>query len=88
VWPLYSIFVIETSILYTDMLELMCYMPVDSSFEGPYRMDFAETPALCIYYRDPYEGITTVILALVEYVKKNGIETTEPFLSIFLEGSP
>jgi len=66
----------------------MNYMPVDSSFEGPDQMDFAETPALCIYYRGPYEGIATVILVLVEYVKKNGIEINGPVRSIFPEGSP
>jgi len=71
-----------------DVLDLMCCIPVDSSFEGPERMEFAETPALCIYYRGPYEGITAAILALVEYVKENGIETTGPFRSIFLEGPP
>lgn len=69
-------------------LELMCCIPVDSSYNGPERIEFAETPALCIYYRGPYEGITTAVRALLEYVTENGIETTGPFRSIFLEGPP
>lgn len=71
-----------------DVLDLMCCIPVDSSFDGPERMEFAETPALCIYYRGPYEGTATAIRALAEYVKQNGIETTGPFRSIYLEGPP
>lgn len=71
-----------------DVLDLMCCIPVDSSFEGPERTEFAETPALCIYYRGPYEGTPTAIRALVEYVKENGIEITGPFRSIYLEGPP
>ncbi|MGN0711451.1 MAG: MerR family transcriptional regulator [Anaerovoracaceae bacterium] len=71
-----------------DILDLMCCIPVDSSFEGPERTEFAETPALCIYYRGPYEGTSTAIRALVEYVKENSIETTGPFRSIYLEGPP
>ena len=39
-----------------DNLDLMCCIPVDSSFDGPERMEFAETPALCIYYRYAGEG--------------------------------
>ena len=71
-----------------DKLELMCCIPVDSSFDGPERMEFSETPALCIYYRGPYEGTGTAIRALTEYVKENNIETTGSFRSIFLEGPP
>ena len=61
---------------------------MDSSFDGPERMEFAETPALCIYYRGPYEGIAAPIQALVKYVQENSIETTGPYRSIYLEGSP
>lgn len=71
-----------------DTLDLMCCIPVDSSFEGPERMEFAETPALCIYYRGPYEGTATAIRALAAYVKENGIETAGPFRSVYLEGPP
>lgn len=71
-----------------DQLALMCCIPVDSSFDGPERMEFAETPALCIYYRGPYEGIATAIRALLEHVKENNVEITGPFRSIFLEGPP
>ena len=71
-----------------NVLDLMCCIPVDSSFDGPERVEFAETPALCIYYRGPYEGTATAIRALAEYVKENGIETTGPFRSVYLEGPP
>ena len=71
-----------------DKLDLMCCIPVDNSFDGPERMEFAETPALCIYYRGPYEGIATAIRALTEYIKENNIETAGPFRSVYLEGPP
>lgn len=71
-----------------DVLDLMCCIPVEDSFDGPERMEFAETNALCIYYRGPYEGTATAIGALAKHVKENGIETTGPFRSIYLEGPP
>ena len=71
-----------------DVLDLMCCIPVDSSYDGPERMEFAETPALCIYYRGPYEGTATAIRALAEHIKQNSIETTGAFRSIYLEGPP
>ncbi len=73
---------------HADKLDLMCCIPVDNSFDGPERMDFAETPALCIYYRGPYEGTATAIRILMEYIKENNIETAGPFRSIYLEGPP
>ena len=72
----------------TAKLDLMCCIPVEDDFEGPERVEFAETPALCIYYRGPYEGTGTAIRALMEYVKENSIETTGSFRSIYLEGPP
>ena len=72
----------------TDKLDLMCCIPVDGSYDGPERMEFAETPALCIYYRGPYEGTATALRALMAYVKENDVETTGPFRSIYLEGPP
>lgn len=74
--------------LQPDKLDIMCCLPVDSSFSGPERVEFAETPALCVYYRGPYEGIASAIRALQAYVKENNIETTGPFRSIYLEGPP
>ena len=71
-----------------NVLDLMCCIPVDDSFEGPERVEFAETPALCIYYRGPYEGITTAIQALDAHTKETGVEVTGPFRSIYLEGPP
>ena len=72
----------------TDKLDLMCCIPVEDDFEGPERMEFPETPALCIYYRGPYEGTANAIRALMAYVKERGIETTGPFRSIYMEGPP
>ena len=72
----------------TEEFDLMCCIPVDSSYDGPERVEFAETQALCIYYRGPYEGTSAAIRALMAYVKENNIETTGPFRSIYLEGPP
>lgn len=71
-----------------DKLDLMCCIPVEDSFDGPERIEFAETPALCIYYRGPYEGTSNAIRTLIQYVKDTGVETTGPFRSIYLEGPP
>ena len=70
------------------LLDILCCIPVEDSFEGPERTEFAETQALCIYYRGPYEGRGAAFRALVQHVKENGIETTGPIRSIFLEGPP
>ena len=69
-------------------LDMMCCIPVEDDFKSPERVEFAETPALCIYYRGPYEGITAAIQTLLAYVKENSIEITGPFRSIYLEGPP
>ena len=71
-----------------DVLDLMCCIPMDSSYDGPERMEFAETPALCIYYRGPYDGTVTAIRALQAYTKEHHIKTTGPFRSVYLEGPP
>lgn len=71
-----------------NVLDLMCCIPVEDIFDGPERMEFAETNALCIYYRGPYEGTATAIRALAKHIKENGIKTTGPFRSIYLEGPP
>ena len=72
----------------TEKLDLMCCIPIDSSYDGPERVEFAETLGLCIYYRGPYEGTSAAIRALMAYVKENKIETAGPFRSIYLEGPP
>lgn len=69
-------------------LDLMCCIPVEDSFTGPERLEFAEASALCIYYRGPYEGTVTAIRALEEYISTHGINATGPFRSIYLEGPP
>ena len=68
--------------------ELMCCIPMENDYNGPERMEFVETPALCIYYRGPYEGIGNAVAAMMAHVKENRIEITGPFRSIFLEGPP
>ena len=70
------------------VLDILCCIPVEEDFDGPERLEFAETQALCIYYRGPYEGTGTAIRALVQYVKENSVEITGPFRSIFMEGPP
>jgi len=71
-----------------EPLKLMCCVPVDGSFEGPERMEFDETPALCIYYRGPYEGTANAMRTLIEYIRENNIETAGHFRCIYLEGPP
>lgn len=73
---------------YSDTLDLMCCIPMDDSFDGPDRVEFAETAALCIYYRGPYEGTKTAIHALAKYEQEHNVQTTGPFRSIYLEGPP
>lgn len=72
----------------SNVLNLMCCIPVKDCFDGPERVEFAETNALCIYYRGPYDGTATAIRALAEHIKENKIEPTGPFRSIYLEGPP
>ena len=71
-----------------NKLDLMCCIPVTDNFDGPERIEFPETPALCIYYRGPYEELGLAIRALTQYVKENHIEMTGPFRSIYMEGPP
>ena len=71
-----------------SVTDLMCCIPVESSFDGPERVEFAETPALCIYYRGPYEEIHVATQALLKYIKENELEITGAFRSIYLEGPP
>jgi DNA-binding transcriptional MerR regulator len=72
----------------TDKLDLMCCIPVTDDFDGPERTEFPETPALCIYYRGPYEATGLAIGALLQHVKENNIAVAGPFRSIFMEGPP
>lgn len=71
-----------------NVLDLMCCIPVDADFDGSERLEFAETDALCIYYRGPYEEIATAIQALEKYTEENRIKITGLFRSIYLEGPP
>ena len=71
-----------------EALDLMCCIPIDGSYDGPERVVFPETPALCIYYRGPYEGTPTAVRALMEYIKAHDTEAAGPFRSVFLEGPP
>lgn len=69
-------------------MDIVCCIPMDDDFDGAERTVFAETSALCIYYRGAYEGTGAAFQALTEYIKANGIETVGPFRSIYLEGPP
>ena len=60
-----------------DKLDILCCLPVEDSFQGPERMEFPETQALCIYYRGPYEGTATAIKTLMNYIKENNISFEE-----------
>ncbi|WP_288603941.1 MerR family transcriptional regulator [uncultured Treponema sp.] len=66
---------------------LMC-IPVEDSFYGSERVEFAATKALCIYFRGPYEQIGTAINELKNYIEKNNIKAQDKFRSIYLEGPP
>lgn len=72
----------------TNRLNLLCSIPVEENFDGPERLEFAETPVLCIYYRGPYEGKVNAIRTLTQYVRENNIHITGDFRSIYLEGPP
>ncbi len=68
--------------------EFLCCIPVTDSFDGPERRDFPESPALCIYYRGPYEKMIFAVQALLAYVQEHHIEVTGPVRSIYMEGPP
>lgn len=67
-----------------DVLDLLCCIPVDVSYQGEGRTEFAETPALSVFYRGPPAAMG----ALAQYVKEHRAETTGGFRSIYLEGPP
>lgn len=69
-------------------LDLMCCIPMENTFTGEERIEFPETPALCIYYRGAYEGIGRVIAVLNEHMETNQIQAAGAFRSIYLEGPP
>ncbi len=69
-------------------LDLMCCIPVEDDFSGEERMEFPETPALCIYYRGAYEGIKNAISVLDAYVSSNNVQPTGVYRCIYLEGPP
>ena len=61
---------------------------MDESFDGVERMEFAETPGLCIYYRGPYEGTGEAMKALMKHISENSIEAAGRLRSVYLEGPP
>lgn len=71
-----------------DKLDLMCCIPVTDDFIEPERMEFDDSPALCIYYRGPYEGSGTAVRALMQHVQNNNIEVAGPIRNIYMEGPP
>lgn len=71
-----------------DILDLMCCIPMNDGFDGPERMEFVQTAALCIYYRGPYEGTGEAVRALARHIQEHDVQPTGPFRSIYLEGPP
>lgn len=71
-----------------DILDLMCCIPMNDGFEGPERVEFEQTAALCVYYRGPYEGTGKAVRALAKHIQEHDVQTTGPFRSIYLEGPP
>ena len=69
-------------------LDIMCCIPVSNDFDGPERVDFPDEPALCIYFRGPYEEITDAVRAMIAYTEEHNIETTGPYRCVYLEGPP
>ena len=72
----------------TEKIDILCCIPVSDDFNGPERKEFWETPALCIYYRGPYEETAAAFRALMQYVQENQIAVTGPFRNIYMEGPP
>lgn len=68
--------------------DLLCCIPVEDDFNGPERMEFPATNALCIYYRGPYENLGIAIKELNRYIKENNIKALGKSRSIYLEGPP
>lgn len=77
-----------TDVTSSSILNLMGCIPVRSDYYGPGRVEFNETPALCIYYRGPYDEITRIIQILTEYIKEHHFKITGNFRSTYLEGPP
>lgn len=71
-----------------DILNLMCCIPMNEVFDGPEQVEFAQTPALCVYYRGPYEGTGEAVRALSKHIQEHNVQITGPFRSIYLEGPP
>lgn len=71
-----------------SILNLMGCIPVRADYNGPGRVEFAETQALCIYHRGPYDKITEVIQILTKYIKEHHIKKMGDFRSTYLQGPP
>lgn len=71
-----------------DGLDILCCIPVEGDFDGPERMEFSETQALCVYHRGAYEGIPAAMQVLAAYVQEHSIEVTGQFRSVYMEGPP
>lgn len=71
-----------------NVLDLMCCIPVEERFDGPERVGFAETSALCVYYGAPMRGQATLSGRWRHISREHGVQTTGPFRSIYLEGPP
>lgn len=72
----------------SDVLDILCCIPMNEDFDGPARIEFAQTPALCIYHRGSYEKISDAILALSAHLQTHNQKASGAFRSIYLEGPP
>ena len=69
-------------------LDLMCCIPMEKPFDGPECREFPPTAALCIYFRGPYEDLSSAMRVLGDYVKEHNISVTGPIRAVYLEGPP
>lgn len=70
------------------VLDLRFCIPMEEDFDGSERMEFAETSALCIYFRGSYDKLSTAIEALAAYLREHEMTATGSFRAIYLEGPP
>ena len=68
--------------------DILCCVPMVNTYQGPERMEFPETDALCVYHRGAYEQLPAVTQALLAHLKAHNIQPAGPVRAIYLEGPP
>ena len=71
-----------------SVLDILCCIPIDASYDGAERTEFPETECICIYYRGSYGRIREVIATLGDYARENRLTVAGKPRSIYLEGPP